>query len=60
MKRQEALEYLKKISFAVKAIVICSFASEKTTDKFQFLDGFRGSLANWVIMHHSVYWYLVY
>jgi len=34
------------------AILNKLFSSENTIGKFEFLDGFRGSLVLWVVMHH--------
>ena len=31
------------------------FASEDTNNKLDYLEGFRGALANWVFFHHGVY-----
>ena len=36
------------------------FSIENKKDKFDFLDGYRGSLALWVLMHHAFYFLNIY
>jgi len=42
------MDFLNRFTHAVKFL----FKSEELSGKFDFLDGFRGSLATWVILHH--------